>query len=90
MGPIRCLYEQEGDLETALLQQTPVVLRPVQMSDCGERHVHFSERMHACSYLAGTRRKPGGGEYRRTKTHVCFVRAFIQQMRRTRPSWEAR
>eukprot|EP00903_Cladosiphon_okamuranus_P007677 g7441.t2 len=33
MGPIRSLYEQEGDLETTLLQQTPVLLRPVQMSD---------------------------------------------------------
>ena len=41
MGPIRSLYEQEGDLERAL-QQPPegeaVTLRPVQMSDCGEQH----------------------------------------------------
>lgn len=43
MGPVRSLYEQEGDLERALLQQTPMVLRPVQTSDCGERAYTLSE-----------------------------------------------
>lgn len=38
MGPIRSLYEQEGELEKMVMQQgeTPVTLRAVRMSDCGE------------------------------------------------------
>ncbi|CAM9242732.1 unnamed protein product, partial [Laminaria digitata] len=38
MGPVRSLYEQQGGLERAVMQQPsgggPVMLRPVQMSDC--------------------------------------------------------
>lgn len=45
MGPVRSLYEQERDLEGALLQHPSgggaVMLRPVQMSDCGERDTFF-------------------------------------------------
>lgn len=41
MGPVRSLYEQEGELERAVMQKSsgggPLTLRPVQMSDCGKR-----------------------------------------------------
>lgn len=41
MGPVRSLYEQQGGLERAVMQQPsgggPVMLRPVQMSDCGKQ-----------------------------------------------------
>lgn len=40
MGPVRSLYEQEGELERAVMEQpsvgSPVMLRPVKMSDCGK------------------------------------------------------
>lgn len=40
MGPIRSLYEEGGDFERAVAQDTsggaPIILRPVQLSDCGE------------------------------------------------------
>ena len=39
MGPIRSLYEEGGELESLGAQQTsegdPIILRPVQISDCG-------------------------------------------------------
>lgn len=41
MGPVRSLYEQERDLEGALSQHPSGMLRPVQMSDCGERDKRF-------------------------------------------------
>lgn len=77
MGPLRSLYEQEGDLERALVQQTPMVLRPVQISDCGKRCTNFG-RSKACMYAAKWLAQEGGlgllGEYRITKTldRVCF------------------
>ena len=41
MGPVRSLYEQQGGLERAVMQQPsgggPVMLRPVDMSDCGKK-----------------------------------------------------
>lgn len=41
MGPLRSLYEQEGELERAVMRQASgggaVMLRPVQMSDCGKQ-----------------------------------------------------
>lgn len=40
MGPIRSLYEEGGDFERAVEQEAsggaPIILRPVQLSDCGE------------------------------------------------------
>lgn len=43
MGPVRSLYKREGGLEKVLEQRPPGqsdlqsdLLRPVQMSDCGE------------------------------------------------------
>lgn len=52
MGPVRSLYEQQGGLERAVMQQPsgggPVMLRPVQMSDCG-KHLHGVRQTHRLS-----------------------------------------
>lgn len=72
MGPVRSLYEQEGDLESTLLQQTPVVLRPVQMFDCGERYWHFRQDVNACmSQLVGKRAQNGTSDN-------CHVNAWLE------------
>lgn len=36
MGPVRSLYEREGELER-VLTRGPVMLRPMQILDCGKR-----------------------------------------------------
>lgn len=52
MGPVRSLYEQERDLEGALLQHPSgsgaVMLRPVQMPDCGELEKRFVNYRKMC------------------------------------------
>lgn len=49
MGPVRSLYEQQGGLERAVMQQPSgggsLMLRPVQMSDCGKQS-HGVRREH--------------------------------------------
>lgn len=52
MGPVRSLYEKEGDLERAFVKQTPMVLRAVHLSDCGERCIFFvGMSAHLCSQI---------------------------------------
>lgn len=92
MGPIRSLYEQEGDLERALLQPpggAPVVLRPVQMSDCGERQERLGFFRHGImqpvSYVAP---KPKLSRFcpETKSSRVCFRK----QRQRTQLSWAVR
>lgn len=56
MGPVRSLYEQQGGLERTVMQQTsgggPVILRPVQMSDCGKQS-HGVRRTHQMQNSTG-------------------------------------
>lgn len=94
MGPLRSLYEQESDLERALLQQSSMAFRPVQMSDCGERCKHSSECIYSCMQplLVIGYHKNETLLYCANRRHqnACLVRVSMEQIQRTRPSWKAR
>lgn len=93
MGPIRSLYEQEGDLERALLQPpggAPVMLRPVEMSDCGKRHEclgFYQAWNRAACLMRSTKSRSVKDAVHKQKSRRL---RFRKQRQRTQLSWAVR